>query len=121
DYEMPLTAAIGAGIGAVGSIGSAVIGSNASKNAANAQLQAQQQALSQQQNLYNTGLSTAHTALDPFVSAGQGAAGQLTNLLTPGNSAAALAQMPGFQFAQQYGTMAAQNALAGKTGASAGP
>lgn len=82
----------------------------------------QQQALAQQQSMYNQGLGTAQGALNPFINAGQGAAGTLSNLLTPGNSASALAQMPGFQFQSQYGTMAAQNALAAKgQGASAGP
>jgi hypothetical protein len=118
---MGFTALIAGGLGAAGSIGSALIGSNASKNAANAQLQAQQSALAQQQALYQQGLSTAKGALNPFINAGQGAASTLSGLLTPGTSAAALAQMPGFQFQSQYGTMAAQNALAGKTGPSAGP
>lgn len=88
----------------------------------------QQQALAQQQALYNQGLNTqsgyvgqAQGALNPFISAGGQAAGTLTNLLTPGNSAAALSQMPGFQFQSQYGTMAAANALSAKSGASAGP
>jgi hypothetical protein len=115
---VPVTAAISAGIGAAGSIGSAMIGSNASKNAANAQIQAQQQALAQQQAMFQTGVN----AVNPFVTAGQSAAGTLSNLLTPGNSAAALSQMPGFQFQSQYGTMAATNALAARgQGASAGP
>jgi hypothetical protein len=77
----------------------------------------QQQALAQQQAMFNEGVS----AVNPFVTAGQGAASTLSNLLKPGSSASALASMPGFQFQSQYGTMAAQNALAGKTGASAGP
>lgn len=125
---MGFTALIAGGIGAAGSIGSALIGANASQNAASQQVALQQQALAQQQSLYNQGLSTqsgyvgqAQGALNPFISAGQGAAGTLSNLLTPGNSAAALSQMPGFQFQSQYGTMAAQNALAAKSGASAGP
>jgi hypothetical protein len=99
-----------------------MIGSNASKNAANAQIQAQQQALAQQQAMYNQGLGIAQGALNPFITAGQGAAGTLSNLLTPGNSAAALASMPGIGFSSQYGTMAATNALAARgQGASAGP
>lgn len=90
---------------------------------------AQQAALAQQKALYNQGLGVqsgyvnqAQGALNPFISAGQGAAGTLGNLLTPGQSASALSQMPGFNFASQYGTMAATNALAARgQGASAGP
>lgn len=126
---MPTTALIAGGLGAAGSLGSALIGSNASQNAASQQVAMQQQALAQQKALYDQGLQTqagyvgqAQGALNPFISAGQGAAGTLSNLLTPGNSAAALAQMPGFQFQSQYGTMAATNALAARgQGASAGP
>lgn len=119
---MPMTALIGAGIGAAGSIGSALIGSNASQKASAQQVAMQQQALQQQMALYGTGLSTAHGALDPFISGAQGAAGTLSNLLTPGMSSSTLAQMPGFVFASQYGTKAATNALASRgQGASAGP
>ena len=71
-------------------------------------------ALEQQKALYNQGLGVqsgyvgqATNALNPFISGGQGAAGTLSSLLTPGSSAATLAQMPGFGFASQYGTMAA--------------
>jgi hypothetical protein len=125
---MGFTALVAGGLGAAGSIGSALIGSNASKNAAAAQVQAQQMALAQQMQLYQQGLGTqknyfdtAQGALTPAINAGQGALTNLANLLTPGTSASTLAQMPGFAFAQQYGTMAAQNALSAKTGPSAGP
>ena len=115
---MGFTAAIVGGLGAAGSIGSALIGSNASQNAAAQQVAMQQKALAQQQSMFNTG----QQAVNPFIQAGQGALGTLTGLETPGTSAASLAQMPGFQFASQYGTMATQNALAAKgQGASAGP
>lgn len=105
------------GLGAAGSIGSALIGSNASQNAASQQVAMQQQALAQQQRMFNVG----QQAVNPFIQGGQTALGTLTNLETPGQSASALSQMPGFQFASQYGTMAAQNALSAKSGASAGP
>ncbi len=119
---MPTTALIAGGLGAAGSIGSALIGSSASKSAAAAQAAAQQQALSQQQALYNQGLGVAQNSLQPFVSAGQSVLPTLQSLLTPGpNQNATLSQTPGFQFQQQYGTMAATNALAAKSGASAGP
>lgn len=111
------TALIAGGIGAAGSIGSALIGSNASQQASQQQAAMQQQALAQQQSMFNTG----QQAVNPFIQAGKGALGTLTGLETPGTSAATLAQMPGFQFASQYGTMAATNALAAKSGASAGP
>lgn len=119
---MGFTALIAGGIGAAGSIGSALIGSNASQNASNQQVAMQQQALAQQKALYNQGLSTATGALQPFVNAGQSVLPTLQGLITPGpNQNALLSQTPGFQFAQQYGTMAATNALAAKSGASAGP
>lgn len=78
---------------------------------------------------------TGQAQLSPFYTAGQGALGDtwnaikgapgtvggtLNNLLTPGQSAAALSTMPGFQFASQYGTMAATNALAAR-GLAGGP
>jgi hypothetical protein len=127
---MPFTAAITAGLGAVGSIGSAVIGSNASKNAANAQVQMQQQALQQQQALFSQGLSqqkgyvqTAQNTLMPYAQAGESILPTLQGLITPGaNQNALLSQTPGFQFASQYGSKAATNALAAQgLGASAGP
>jgi hypothetical protein len=125
---MPTTAAISAGVGALGSVGSALIGSNASQNASSQQVAAQMAALAQQKALFQQGLGVqsgyvgqASNALNPFISAGQGAAGTLSSLLTPGSSASTLSQMPGFNFQSQYGTMAATNALAAKTGPSAGP
>lgn len=79
----------------------------------------------------------AQDALNPFITSGTnilptlqneatGGAGTfgktLQDLLTPGQSASVLATMPGFQFASQYGTMAATNALAARgLGGSAGP
>jgi len=115
---MPTTALIAAGVGAAGSLGSALIGSSASKSAASQQVAEQQQALAQQQSMFGT----AQNALNPFISAGQSVLPTLQGLITPGaNQNALLSQTPGFQFASQYGTMAATNALAAKSGASAGP
>jgi hypothetical protein len=115
---MPTTALIAAGVGAAGSLGSALIGSNASKSAASQQVAEQQQALAQQQQMFGT----AQNALNPFINAGQSVLPTLQNLITPGASqTSTLSQTPGFQFASQYGTMAATNALAAKSGASAGP
>ena len=94
---------IGAGITAAGAIGSALISSNAASSAANAQVQAQQQVL-----------ATLQKILQPIIQTGQGitqsALGPLTALLTPGpNMTQALSQLPGFQFAQDWGQKAVQN------------
>lgn len=127
---MPTTALVAAGpallgaagIGAAGAVGSSLISSSAASKASQQQVAEQQQALTQQQQLYNQGLGTATNALQPFVSAGQSVLPTLQGLITPGaNQNALLSQTPGFQFASQYGTMAATNALAAKTGPSAGP
>jgi len=120
---MGFTALIAGGLGAVGSIGSALIGSNAAQNASNQQVQMQQQALAQQKALYQQGLGIAQGALTPYVQRGQNVLGTLQDLITPGpNQNAVLSQTPGFQFASQYGTMAARNALSSQgLGASAGP
>lgn len=67
--------------------------------------------------MFNTG----QQAVNPFIQAGQSVLPTLTALQNPGTANATLAQTPGFQFASQYGTMAATNALAGKSGPSAGP
>ena len=116
---MGITGIIAGGLGALGSIGSSIIGSNASKDAANAQAAAQERALQQQQQMFGV----AQGALSPFVTAGQSVLPTLQGLITPGpNQNALLSQTPGFQFAQQYGNMAATNALAARgLGASAGP
>ena len=119
---MPTTALIAGGLGAAGSLGGALIGANAATTASQQQVAEQQQALAQQKLLYGQGLSTATNALQPYISAGQSVLPTLQGLLTPGaNQNALLSQTPGFQFASQYGTMAATNALAAKTGPSAGP
>jgi hypothetical protein len=94
---------IGATIGAVGSIGSALIGSSASKSAANAQVQAQQQVL-----------QAIQSTIGPVLAQGQGIASSviptLTKLLTPGaDMTSTLSQLPGFQFAQDWGQKAVQN------------
>lgn len=127
---MGFTALIVGGLGAAGAIGSSVIGANASKSASQAQVTQQQAALQQQQNLFNQGLGQqstyfqqAQNALQPYAQAGQSVLPTLQGLITPGpNQNALLSQTPGFQFASQYGTKAATNALAAQgLGASAGP
>lgn len=115
---MGLTAGIMGGLGAVGSIGSSLIAANASKQASNQQAQSQEMALMLQAQKFQT----AQNALEPYVQAGQNVLPTLQNLLTPGQSANQLAQMPGFQFQSQYGTMAAKNALSAQgLGGSGGP
>ena len=105
-------------IGAGGALGGALLTSSAASKASQAQVGMQQQALAQQQKMFGV----AQDSLNPFIKAGQGAVPTLSDLLTPGKSADTLSQMPGFQFASQYGTKAATNALTARgLGASAGP
>lgn len=99
-----IAAAIGAT--AVAGIGGAVIQSQAAQSASNAQVSLGQQALAQQNALFAQGTA----ANQPFINAGQTAAGTLTNLLTPGpNQTSTLNNLPGFQFAQDWGQKAVQN------------
>lgn len=125
---------IAATIGAVGALGSAAIGAYSSSQASKAQAEQQANALATQKGMFDT----AQKSLNPFITAGTnilptlqgeitGGSGNtyadyLKTLLTPGQSASALADMPGFKFQQQYGEMAATNALAARgLGGSAGP
>lgn len=112
---MPVAAAIGA----VGSLGSAFLTSNAATTASQQQQQTAQQALAIQQQQFGT----AQQALQPFINAGQGVLPTLQSLLTPGPSqTSTLSQLPGFQFLSQWGNRAAQNALSAQgLGGSAGP
>jgi hypothetical protein len=116
---MGITALIAGGLGAAGSLGSAFIQSNAAQNASSQQVSEQQQALQLQQQMFGT----AQKALNPFINAGQSVLPTLQGLLTPGpNQNALLSQTPAFQFTNQYGQLAATNALASRgLGASAGP
>ena len=116
---MPLAAAIVGGLGATGALGGAFIQSNAAQTAAQQQAATAQQALALQQALFGK----AQTALQPYITAGQGALGPLSALLTPGPSQTqTLENLPGFKFLSEYGTMAATNQLAGMgLGGSKGP
>jgi hypothetical protein len=77
-----------------------------SKSASSQQVAAQQAALSQQQGFFNT----AEGALKPYYSSGPQYGNLLSSLLTPGpNQTATLSQLPGFQFAQDWGQKAVQN------------
>jgi hypothetical protein len=70
------------------------------------QTSALQNALGVQQGMFNT----ANAALSPYYTAGQNALPTLQSLLTPGpNQTATLSQLPGFQFAQNWGQQAVQN------------
>ena len=97
---------VGAAIGAIGGIGSALIGSSAAQSASSQQVAAQQAALAQQQRFFNT----AQSGLQPYINNGQQYGSVLSSLLTPGpNQTAALSQIPGYQFAQDWGQKAVQN------------
>ena len=66
-----------AAAGAVGSIGSALIGSSASSNAANQQVNEENQALALQKQQY----ATTQQNVQPYVSSGQNALQSLNQLL----------------------------------------
>ena len=108
----------GAAIGGAASLGGALISSNAQSKAASQQVSAENNAIAAQKDMFGQ----AKDALNPYITGAQGAEGTLTNLLTPGSSAATLAQMPGFKFQSDWGTKTAQNALAAQgLGGSTGP
>lgn len=101
---------IAAGIGAVGSLGSAALGYFGSQNAASAQVQAQQQALAQQNKMFGVLQGAAQPLIDQGAGIVNSASGTLKNLLTPGaNQTATLSQLPGFQFAQDWGQKSIRN------------
>lgn len=121
---------IGATIGAIGALGSAGIGAYSASKAADAQVAAQNNALTSQNANFNSALDfqksafgTATNALSPYSTAGASVLPTLQGLLTPGASQTSiLSQLPGFQFQSQYGTMATTNALAARgLGGSTGP
>lgn len=117
---MPIGAVIGAGaLGAAGSVASSVIGSKAASSASSQQAQSAQSALDLQKQMFGT----ATNALNPYISAGQGALPQLQALLTPGSGQAnAIAMNPGLRFQSQWGDLAATNQLSAEgLGGSAGP
>lgn len=119
---MPLGAAIGGVLGAGGAIGSALIGSSASKNASEQQTALGRESIANQNALFSKGLGL----IQPFVDAGASGIGTLKDwlnpnmsgnplntlmkLLTPGASMTdTLSQIPGFKFAQDWGQKAVQN------------
>ena len=128
DFTLPMAVLGGAGISGLSSL----IGSFMQSNAANNSIQAQeamfqeganlqqseyQQGLTQLLNMYGMGVNAQGqyvqqgvSALTPFANAGAAVAPTLTSLITPGaNMTSTLEQIPGFQFAQQYGQKAITN------------
>lgn len=113
---MPFTAIAAAGVGAAGAIGSSLISAKAAKGAATQQAATQQAALQQQKDLFQQGVGL----VQPFIDFGKTAGGTLTDFLSPGstlaklltpgpNQTATLSQLPGFQFAQDWGQKAVAN------------
>lgn len=126
---MGASIALAAGLGAVGSIGGALIGGNASTNAANVQAQAAEQATALQQQEFNT--TQANEA--PWLQAGQTSLTSLMSGLQPGGqfstpfsgtftppTAEQAAQTPGYQFTQQQGEQAIERGAASAGGAFTG-
>ena len=118
----PLSAAVVAG-GSLISGASSIFGANTQAKAATQAAQLQAQSSANALALQNSMFNTAQGDITPFMNAGAGVLPTLTALETPGaNQTATLSQMPGFQFQSQWGTMAAQNALAAQgLGGSRGP
>lgn len=109
-----------AAIGGVASLGSGLLQSGASKQAAQEQEQAATNNLNFQMNL----LGVNDKNLEPFMAAGQNASGVLNNLLSPNSQTmqSTLQSLPGFQFQSKWGTKQTQNALAAEgLGGSTGP
>lgn len=94
------TAIIGAGaLGAGAQIFSA-------KTAADAQKSSTNSAINAEMAIYNANASN----LDPFITAGTNALPTLQKLITPGeDQTSTLSQIPGFKFAQDWGSKAIQN------------
>lgn len=119
---MPIGGLIAGGLGAAGALGSAFIGSKASKDASAQQTALGRESIANQNALFSKGMGL----VQPFVDAGASGIGTLKDwldpskggnplstlmkLLTPGsNMTDTLSQLPGFQFAQDWGQKAVQN------------
>jgi len=101
---------VAAGISAAGSVAGAGLGILGSETASKQQANALQTAVGSLQGMFNT----AYGAINPVIQTGLGAAQSvlptLQSLLTPGaNMNATLSQIPGFQFAQNWGQKAVTN------------
>ena len=87
-------------------IGAGVIGAGASIYGSSVQAKAAGNAISAQQDMFNT----AKNEQQPFINAGQSVLPYLQKLLTPGpDQTATLSQLPGFQFAQDWGQKGVTN------------
>lgn len=121
--SIPTAMLISGGLAAAGGVASGVIGANASKQAASVQANAANQQSANQLTMFNT----EQQNLQPFISGGAGAFGQLQQLTgtnAGGNPLTSyltqpfnptmeqLAQTPGYQFALKQGMLAAQNGFA---------
>src|SRR5580704_19246356 len=107
---MPVGAAIGGGLGAIGSIGGALLGSSAASKASGQQVALGEQALGQQEGIWNTIQSAIQPVIGLGTNAASGALSTLQKLLTPGaDMTSTLSQIPGFTFAQDWGQKAVQN------------
>src|ERR1039458_8807912 len=136
--------AIAGGIGAAGSVGGALISSNAAGNAAGAQVSAAEQAQQLQAQEAQNSLdfqkqewNTQQQNLAPWLQAGQGGLSQLQTLLGLGGNTGAKGygslnqpftpptldqakNYPGYQFGLSQGTQAMQNSAAAKGNAFSG-
>jgi hypothetical protein len=96
-------------------IGSGLLGAGASIFGAGAQVTAEEAAINKMYQMYQQGLGVAEGALNPFISAGQGALQQYQGALpglTQPFTAASLASTPGYQFTLGQGLKSTQNSFA---------
>lgn len=101
---------VAAGISAAGSLASAGIGVLGSESAAKTQANALAQGYGTLQNMFNTAYGAINPVIQTGLGAAQGVLPTLQSLLTPGaNMTQTLSQIPGFQFAQNWGQKAIQN------------
>jgi len=115
-----IAAAIIGGGALIGGVGSALIGANASRNAADAQMQAAQLGANTQMSIFNQ----TQQNLQPYNQVGQSALQQLARLFglgpggggTPNAGAAtsALTQFPGYQFGLNQGQTALDRSAASR-------
>jgi hypothetical protein len=110
--------AAAAAIGGVATLAGSVMQSSASQQAAQEQLQGTQEAIKTQQGMFNT----AQSALSPYYTAPAQSQATLQSLLNPSTAQSTLQNLPGFQFASQWGDLATTNQLAAEgLGGSSGP
>ena len=97
---------VAATIGAVGSVAAGGLGLFGSLTASSQQANALKQAQTLQEQMF----AQSQGALQPYYTSGAAVAPTLQSLLTPGaNQTQTLSQLPGFQFAQDWGQKAVQN------------